>query len=243
MIVGCVVLVKPVHVGVIMDGNRRYARYLMRGPSFGHKKGRLKAREVLSWGIEAGIKYMTAYTLSLENLKSRPKKELVFILNQIGKECDAMLKDKNHPVNKFSVCVRFIGRTKMLPKTLQEKMKKVEEYTKKNKKYFLQIAVAYGGQQEIVDAARKVAVKLAKGIIKPHEIDEKLFRHNLYTNGWPPPDLIIRTGGEKRLSNFLIYQSAYSELIFLDKKWPEFTKKDFNDALKEFESRKRRFGR
>ncbi len=236
-------LAKPVHVGVIMDGNRRYARYLMHSPNFGHKKGRLKAREVLEWGIEKKIKYMTAYTLSLENLHSRPKEELLFIFQQIGKECDAMLKVADHPVNKYNVCVRFIGRTRLLPKLLQEKMKRVEKHTAKNKKYFLQIAVAYGGQQEIVDAVRQVAVKLTKGIIKPHEINEDLFRHNLYTNGWPAPDLIIRTGGEKRLSNFLTYQSAYSEIIFLDKKWPEMTKKDFSDAIKEFEKRKRRFGR
>jgi tritrans,polycis-undecaprenyl-diphosphate synthase [geranylgeranyl-diphosphate specific] len=232
----------PQHVGVILDGNRRFAVQLMQKPWEGHRLGLVKAREVLRWACEKGIRYLTAYTLSLENLFTRPKKELQLILKYIGKEAELILSNKNHIVHRFNVQVRFIGRRHMLPKALQEKMNSVENLTKKYNKHFLNIAVAYGGQQELVDAMRKIAKKVLKGIIKPNELDETIIKENLYTNGQPYPDLIIRTGGEVRLSNFLPFQSAYSELIFTKKKWPEITKRDFEAALKEFEKRQRRFG-
>jgi len=232
----------PQHIGIILDGNRRFAIELMRRPWAGHRLGMLKARDVLRWACEKGIKYMTAYTLSLENLFKRPKKELKLILNYIGKEAENILNNKDHIVHKFNVQVRFIGRKYLLPRALQEKMKSVEKMTKKYNKHFLNIAVAYGGQQELVDAMRKIIKKISKGIIKPNELDEAVIKENLYTNGQPYPDLIIRTGGEVRLSNFLSFQSAYSELIFTEKKWPEMTKRDFESALEEFERRQRKFG-
>jgi tritrans,polycis-undecaprenyl-diphosphate synthase [geranylgeranyl-diphosphate specific] len=233
----------PQHIGIILDGNRRFAIELMRRPWEGHRLGMLKARDVLRWACEKGIKYMTAYTLSLENLFKRPKRELKLILNYIGKEAENILSNKDHIVHKFNVQVRFIGRRHLLPRALQEKMKSVEEMTKKYNTHFLNIAVAYGGQQELVDAMRKITKKILKGIIKPNELDEAMIKENLYTNGQPYPDLIIRTGGEVRLSNFLSFQSAYSELIFTEKKWPEMTKRDFESALEEFERRQRKFGR
>ena len=232
----------PQHIGIILDGNRRFAIELMRRPWAGHRLGMLKARDVLRWACEKGIKYMTAYTLSLENLFKRPKKELKLILNYIGKEAENILNNKDHIVHKFNVQVRFIGRKYLLPTALQEKMKSVEKMTKKYNRHFLNIAVAYGGQQELVDAMRKIMKKVLKGIIKPNELDEAVIKENLYTNGQPYPDLIIRTGGEVRLSNFLSFQSAYSELIFTEKKWPEMTKRDFESALEEFERRQRKFG-
>ena len=232
----------PQHIGIILDGNRRFAVQLMKRPWEGHKLGLLKARSVMKWACEKGIKYMTAYTLSLENLFQRPKKELQLILKYIGKEAESLIKDRDHLVHRFNVQVRFIGRRQLLPKALQEKMKSVEKLTKKYNKHFLNIAVAYGGQQELVDAMRSIAKKVLKGIIKPNELDERIIKENLYTNGQPYPDLIIRTGGEVRLSNFLPFQSAYSELIFTKKKWPEMTKKDFEIALHEYEKRQRRFG-
>ena len=230
------------HVGIILDGNRRFAKQLMKRPWEGHKYGLLKSIEVIRWVCEAGIKHMTAYALSLENIKTRPKRELSMILRYIGKEADNICKDKSHVVHEFNVKVRFIGRTNILPEKLQEKIKSVEKLTSKYTGHVLNVAVAYGGQQEIVDAVKNILKKGLKGIIKPSDMNEEIMRHHLWTNGQPEPDLIIRTGGEKRLSNFLPFQSAYSELFFLDRKWPEFTKEDFDSVLDEYAKRQRRFG-
>jgi len=232
----------PVHIGIIMDGNRRFAKELMKKPWVGHKWGVQKAMEVLEWSCEKGIKYMTAYALSLENLFSRPKRELEIIFKYFREEADNILKNNDHIIHKLNVNLRFIGRINLLPKDLQNKIKNVEMMTKNYKKYFLNIAVAYGGQQEIVDAVKNILKKGLKGIIKPSDLNETILKENLYTNGQPYPDLIFRTGGERRLSNFLSFQSAYSELIFTNKKWPELRKEDFEAVLNEFAKRKRRFG-
>ncbi len=216
----------PRHIGVIMDGNRRFARSLMKHPWVGHEYGLKKARQVLQWACESGIKYITAYTLSLENMGTRPKKELSIILRYLEQETENILSDAKHVVHRFAVNVRFIGRTNVLPKSLQKKMRLVEERTKKYKKHFLNIAVAYGGQQEIIDATKEILRKGLKGIISPAQLNETIMKEHLYTNGQPFPDLVFRTGGEKRLSNFMPFQSAYSELIFTDKKWPALTKND-----------------
>ena len=233
----------PTHLGVILDGNRRYAKQLMKRPWAGHKMGLEKSREVLEWACGAGIKYITAYTLSLENFNTRPKNELRMILGYLESEADNILENKDHIVHKKSIKVRFIGRTQILPDRLQEKLQKVEEKTAKNTNHILNIAVAYGGQQEIADAVKEILLKGLEGIIKPSDVNEQLVKHHLYTNGQPMPDLIFRTGGEKRLSNFMPFQSAYSELIFTDKKWPELSKKDFDMALEEFAARQRRYGK
>jgi tritrans,polycis-undecaprenyl-diphosphate synthase [geranylgeranyl-diphosphate specific] len=185
---------------------------------------------------------MTAYVLSLENLTSRPKKELRMILKYFNDELENIIENKDHVIHRFNVRTKFIGRKQMLPDYIQEKMKTVEKITKKYVRHYLNVAVAYGGQQELVDATNKILKKCLKGIIKPADLDVNIIKNHLYTGGQPYPDLILRTGGEKRLSNFLPFQSVYSELIVTDKKWPEITKKDFNAALREFDSRKRRFG-
>ncbi len=231
------------HIGVILDGNRRFARELMKRPWEGHKHGLLKAREVLQWACESGIRYMTAYVLSLENIATRPKRELHLILSYLGKEADTILKNSRHVVHRFNVRVRFIGRTNLLPEHLQKKLMAVEKKTGRYKRYFLNVAVAYGGQQELVDATKKILEKGLKGVIRPADLSVRILKEHLYTNGQPMPDMIFRTGGEKRLSNFLPFQSAYSELIFTEKKWPELTKQDFQEAIGEFERRQRRFGR
>jgi tritrans,polycis-undecaprenyl-diphosphate synthase [geranylgeranyl-diphosphate specific] len=231
------------HVGVILDGNRRFAVRLMKKPWMGHRYGLEKARETLKWACEFKIKHLTAYVLSLENLRSRPKRELAYILKYLGMEADNILQNSEHIVHQNNVRVRFIGRTQMLPGWLQEKMRKVEELTKNYDKHYLNVAVAYGGQQEIVDATKRILEEGLAGVIKPSDLNEQILKEHMYTNGQPMPDLIIRTGGERRLSNFLPYQSVYSELIFLDKKWPEMTKKDFKGALDEFQKRRRRFGK
>lgn len=233
----------PKHVGIILDGNRRFAKQLMKMPWEGHKYGLEKSRQVLEWACDYKIKYLTAYVLSLENLAKRPRRELQLILHYLDGEAENIIKNKNHVVNRRKINVRFIGRTNLLPIWLQNKLKHVEKKTKSYKKYYLNIAVAYGGQQELVDAIKAIMQKGLKGLIKPAELDENIIKQHLYTNGHPHPDLIIRTGGERRLSNFLSFQSAYSELIFLDKKWPEITKQDFLESLEEYSNRKRRFGK
>lgn len=233
----------PQHVGIIMDGNRRFSKELLKmAPWKGHEYGVKKARDVLEWACERGIKYMTTYALSIENLSTRPKKELDMILNYIGEEAVSILSDDNHPVNRFKVGVKFIGRVWLLPSKIQDKIKNVEVFTKNNKKHFLNIAVAYGGQQEITDATKKIVSEVLKGALRPSDLNETIIKEHLFTNGQPAPDLIIRTGGEKRLSNFLPFQSAYSELIFLDTRWPAFSEQEFDDCLKEYSNRQRRFG-
>jgi tritrans,polycis-undecaprenyl-diphosphate synthase [geranylgeranyl-diphosphate specific] len=232
----------PNHIGIILDGNRRYAKELMKKPWEGHKIGLSKARDVLEWSCERGIKYITAYVLSLENLNSRPKRELALILRYFENEMADIIKDKNHVIHRNKINVRFIGRTHILPDSIQEKMQKVKEATKGYSNFTLNIAIAYGGQQEIVDAVKKILEEGLKGVLRPSDLNETIIKEHMYTNGQPYPDMIIRTGGEKRLSNFLPFQSVYSELIFTDVKWPAFSEKDFDDSLKEFDERKRRVG-
>lgn len=231
----------PVHIGIILDGNRRFAKRLMMQPWKGHEWGAKKVRELLEWCKETGVKYVTLYSLSLENLLNRPKEELKFLLGLFEREFNAITK-KTHEAHKNKVCVKVIGRINLLPKKLQSAIAAAEESTKNYKNYFLNLAIAYGGQQEITDAVLKIAKKVSSGL-KSEQINEDLIRQNLYTNGMPYPDMIIRTGGEKRLSNFLLWQSAYSELFFIDKMWPEFTKEDFLSAIEEFKNRQRRFGK
>jgi len=233
----------PNHIGIILDGNRRFAERIMKNPWIGHYHGVKKTIEVLRWTCEKGIRYMTAYVLSLENMTTRPKEEFIMILKYLRKETNEVINNRKHVIHEFNIKTRFIGRLSMLPDDIQENMKKIENMTKKYKKHFLNVAVAYGGQQEIIDAVKKILEKGLKGIIKPSDLNEKMLKEYLYTNGQPYPDMILRTGGEKRLSNFLPFQSAYSELIFLDKKWPEMSRQDFDDALEEFSNRKRRFGK
>lgn len=230
------------HIAFILDGNRRFARELLKRPWEGHKFGLEKARDVLQWTCELGIKHETAYVLSLENMKNRPKYELAYILKYLGMEADNILTSKAHPVHKFKVKVRFIGRIRLLPAWLRKKLSAVETATEKYKKHVLNIALAYGGQQEITDAVKAISQKLLKGILSPANLNDRVIREHLYTNGQPAPDVIIRTGGEHRLSNFLPYQSAYSELIFLDKRWPEFSRDDLLSCINDFEQRQRRFG-
>jgi len=233
----------PAHLGIILDGNRRFARRLMAKPWMGHKWGLEKAREVLQWACDAGIKYVTAYVLSFENMSQRPKQELRYILRYMNEELDNILGDSNHVVHRLGVRVRFIGRLGMLPEDMQSRMRQVEKITAGNRRHVLNIAMAYGGQQEIADAVRQILVKGLEGVIKPSDVNETIIRHHLYTNGQPYPDVIFRTGGERRLSNFLSFQSAYSELIFTDRKWPELSKRDFNAMLREYARRSRHFGK
>ncbi|MEE9323301.1 MAG: polyprenyl diphosphate synthase [Candidatus Aenigmarchaeota archaeon] len=237
------ILVVPEHVGIIPDGNRRLAKRLIKKPWKGHEWGLEKIKNILEWCKELGINVMTFYVMSLENLDKRPKKELDFIFALAGKEIENMLEDKDHVVHKNKVKVSFFGKLDLLPEDLQENIRKVTEMTKNYSNYFLNLAIAYGGRQEIIDASKSIAYDVSKGIVNPEKINESLLRSYFWTNGFSDPDMVIRTGGEKRLSNFLPFQSTYSELIFLDKLWPELEKEDFFKAVKEFGERQRRFGK
>jgi tritrans,polycis-undecaprenyl-diphosphate synthase [geranylgeranyl-diphosphate specific] len=228
------------HIGVILDGNRRFAKRLMKEPWKGHQWGGEKVKELLSWCKEANIHTATLYSFSVQNF-SRPKAEFEFLMKNFEKEFLKIAEDSNHVAHKDKVKVKAIGRLWMLPEFVQKAIKKAEEATSKYNDYHLNIAIAYGGQEEITDAMTKIGEQIKAGKIQPSDIDENTIKKFLYT-GQPYPDLILRTGGEKRLSNFMAWQSAYSELAFTEKLWPELQKQDFFNVLKDFHVRERRFG-
>ncbi len=231
----------PQHVAIILDGNRRFAKRLMKKPWEGHNWGAKKVRELMKWCSEKKLHYITLYSFSIQNME-RPKKEFEFLMKLFEREFKEIAKP-DHEVHEYGIKVNVIGRINLLPKNVRDAIKSAENATKNYNNYFLNLALAYGGQEEITDAVRKIAKDVAANKIKTKQINENLIRKNLYAGDIPYPDMIIRTGGEKRLSNFLLWQCAYSELFFIDKMWPEITKKDFFKALKDFEKRKRRFGR
>ena len=221
----------PKHVAIIMDGNGRWAKKRGLPRIEGHRKGAEVVENIVKWSAEYGIKYLTLYTFSTENWR-RPKKEIEFLFSLLVEK----LETKVPELIKENVKVRFMGRLKDLPKNLQEKCLEAEKETALNNGLNLIIALNYGGRAEIVDAINRILRE------KMLEIDENSFRNYLYLPDVPDPDLIIRTSGEMRLSNFLIWQSAYSELYFTEKLWPDFTKDDFIKALENFSKRERRFG-
>jgi tritrans,polycis-undecaprenyl-diphosphate synthase [geranylgeranyl-diphosphate specific] len=233
----------PNHIAIIPDGNRRLAKRLLNKPWKGHEWGVGKVKDIIEWCKELGTKVVTIYLLSLENLDKRPKRELNFLFGLARKEISEILSDKKHIVHRNKVRVTFFGRLDLLPGDLQRDIKEVTEKTRKYSDYYLNLAIAYGGRQEIVGAAVRMANDAAIGKLVPSKIDESVMRSYFLTSEFEDPDLIIRTGGERRLSNFLPFQSTYSELVFLDKFWPELGKKDFFDAVKEFGERDRRFGK
>ena len=233
----------PTHLAIVPDGNRRFAKRLMKTPWKGHAWGTEKLKDVFEWCREKGIKVITVYALSLENLTSRPRHEIDVLLSIAKKEAGGIISDPGHFVHRHKARVRFFGRTDLLPKDVQSLFRKAEQKTMHYSSYFINFAIAYGGRQELVEASRRIAVKIAKGMLDPEDVDERTVRENLQMDGFPDPELIIRTGGEKRLSNFLLFQSAYSELAFTDTYWPALTKKEFLSILKDFGSRERRFGK
>ena len=222
------------HLGIILDGNRRFAKRLMKQPWKGHEYGAEKIRKLFQWCNDINIKELTLYCLSSENIKSRPKNELEYLFKLFRKELRNLEKEE---INKYKIKLRFLGNLNLLPKDLAEQCKKLQKQTSKHKKYTVNLALGYGGREEIIQAVRNII----KNKIKPENVNEEIIEKNLYMK--EQPDLIIRTGGEIRTSNFLPWQSSYSEWLFLDKMWPEFTKQDLQKAVNEFKSRKRRFGK
>lgn len=222
-----------------MDGNRRFAKRLSLSPFKGHSYGAKKIEDVLHWCKEAEIRELTLYALSLENINSRPKEELDYLFN-LFKEEFLNLKNKLPELNKNGLRIRFIGRRDLFSKDLQELMATLEQSTIKNNQFYLNFAMPYGGRNEIIFAVKSIVKEIKSGALDVEKIDEIEFSKHLWLNS--DPDLIIRTSGEKRLSGFLLWQSAYSELCFIDKFWPELEKDDFFNVIKEFETRVRRFG-
>ena len=223
----------PYHLGIIVDGNRRWAREKGLPTIEGHRRGLDNVKKIGKWCKQKGVKILTLFAFSTENWK-RPKAEVNYLMSLLK----LALSGKNlQEINKDNIQVKIIGQREKLSPQLQKAIEKAEELTQHNKSGVLNIALSYGGRTEIVEAIKKCFQKnpLSK-------ITERLINQNLWTAGEPDPDLIIRTGGEQRMSNFLLWQAAYSELYFSKKYWPEFTEKDLDDALSDYARRQRRFG-
>jgi undecaprenyl diphosphate synthase len=225
----------PKHIVLFPDGNRRFAK--KKGiPTFkGHWYGYQNLKKFVQWCKKKGIKVLTAFGFSTENWK-RSKDEVNYLMKLF--EEGLSKRGDIRKLHEYGVRIRIIGQKYRLPKSLQKVIEEVENLTKNNKKFHLNLAVSYGGRWDIVQAIQRII----KDKIPPKKITEKLVEKYLSTAGLPPPDLVIRAGGEKRLSNFLLWQAAYSELYFTKKLWPEFTEKDLDLALKDYAKRERRFG-
>lgn len=231
----------PKHVAIILDGNRRWARSKGQEPWDGHWAGQSNVKQFLQWCLDLNIKTITLYAFSTENFKRDEKEvdELMRVYESAIKEI--MASDEIH---KNKVRVNAIGRTGLLPETLQKLIAEVEASTKDYDRFYVNVALAYGGRAEIVDAVREVAKLVRSGEVSPQSIDEKLIAEHLYTAHLPQqdPDLVIRTGNESRLSNFLLWQTAYTEFFIVDVFWPEFREIDLWRVIRAYQSRHRRYG-
>jgi undecaprenyl diphosphate synthase len=227
----------PRHVGIIMDGNGRWAAARGLPRLEGHRRGVEAVRRTIRAAGELGISYVTLYSFSAENW-SRPAQEVSDLMGLLKR----FIRKDLAELHKNGVCVRIIGRRDNLPPDIRSLLIEAEDLTRNNRNLTLVIAFNYGSQQEIVDAARRLAIRVAAGELDASEIDIRALTNALDTAGVPDPDLIIRTSGEQRLSNFLLWQSAYSELIFLPVLWPDFDKASLENAIVEYGARERRFG-
>ncbi len=229
----------PRHVAVIMDGNRRYAREFGLLVAEGHDKGKEKLEEMMEWCLELGIKVLTVYAFSTENV-TRETDEVNTLMRMFSLNFKKLADDDR--VHKHKIRVRVLGQRDILPDDVREAIDYAEQKTKDYDGYSFNIAVGYGGRQELLHAVKRVAEEVRKGAIDVEDINEETFYRFLYTSDLPDPDLILRTSGEERISNFLLWQLAYSELYFSDVYWPGFRKVDFLRAVRSYQLRKRRFG-
>jgi len=232
----------PNHIALILDGNRRWAKRHLEINKNGHWKGADAVENLLDWCEEFDIKIVTLYALSAENL-DRKDSELDDLYELIRMRLEKLYSDPR--IHRCSMRVKAIGRIELLPESIKEVLTRLDKATKNYDNHFLNIALAYGGQYELVDAVKKIGEKIKDGDLKIDDITKKEIESNLYTSHLPQsePDMILRTSGEKRLSGFLMWQSAYSELIFMDIFWPEFRKIDLMRAIRTFQVRKRRLGK
>ncbi|KKP92374.1 MAG: Isoprenyl transferase [Parcubacteria group bacterium GW2011_GWA1_36_12] len=224
----------PQHIVLFPDGNRRWAKQKGLASLQGHQQGYNNLLNFSEWCKNRGVKVLTAFGFSTENW-NRTKEEVDYLMNLLEK----CLIDNLEKYQKDGVRVRVIGQRERLPQSLQKATETVEKATENNSKLFLNLAISYGGKWDILQAVKKIIEEK----IPVEKINEKLFENYLSTAGLPAPDLIIRAGGEKRMSNFVLWQAAYSELYFSAKPWPDFTEQDLDEALEEFDKRSRRFGK
>ena len=227
----------PEHVAIIMDGNGRWATKKGLPRSLGHDKGVSVLKEIIKVSKRLGCKFLTVYAFSTENW-TRPVKEVDFLINLFEK----VLRKEIKEIHEESIKIKFIGDSSPFPETLKSIINSSESLTKNNKDFTLNVCVNYGGRQEIVKVARDLATKSFSGEINPSEVDEELFNSELLTQGIKDPELLIRTSGEKRISNFLLWQLAYSEIYISDVLWPDFNEFEFLKAIIDYQSRNRRFG-
>ena len=228
----------PQHVAVIMDGNGRWAKSRDQERTFGHKNAIKAVREVINACNEVNIPYLTLYTFSTENW-NRPADEVNTLMDLLS---STLLQEAEEIFSK-GLRIHAIGDLEMLPDTVREQLLNIIELTKNNNKGNLILALSYGSQREILNAVKEISKKVKDSEVDINDIDEKLFENHLYTKDFPPVDLLIRTSGEVRISNFLLWQIAYAELQFLDTLWPDFTKEDFFLCIVNFQSKERRFGK
>ncbi len=227
----------PEHVAIVMDGSGRWAKKKGLSRNEGHRVGIEKIRETVEMCLDIGIKFLTIYAFSCQNWK-RPREEINFLM----KRFERYLDKEGQELKRKGIRLRVIGRKEELSQALQKKIEKTVRMTRNNDKLHLNLAINYGGQEEIVDAVKKIAEEIRKGTLVSQEIDVDLFRKYLYTEHQPYPDLLIRTSGEQRISNFLLWQIAYAELWITPTLWPDFEKEEFIEAVRDYASRKRRFG-
>ena len=227
----------PKHVAVIMDGNGRWAKERNLPRVEGHRNGAESVRAVVRAAGEFGIKYLTLYAFSMENW-SRPKEEV----DTLMKYLDRYLRNEIGELQKNKVRLEVIGQIYRLPEFVQEQLKKTIAALQKNNGLTLVLALSYGGRTEIVEGIRSIAAKVKQGKLDPEEINEQIVAQHLYTKGIPDPDLLIRTSGEMRVSNFLLWQISYAELVVTPTLWPDFRRSQFIEALEEYARRHRRFG-
>ena len=227
----------PAHVAIIMDGNGRWAKARGLPRAIGHRRGAEALRDTVAAAIELGIPYLTVYAFSSENWE-RPSAEVDNLMGLLRR----YLRSEIAELHKNGVRLRVIGERNRLPLDIASQIEDAEALTTGNRRLTLVLALSYSGRREILAAVRRLADAAAAGRLDPRAIDLGRFAAELSTGGIPDPDLVIRTSGEQRLSNFLLWQSAYSELVFLDKHWPDFVKEDLAEAVREYQNRNRRYG-
>lgn len=227
----------PAHVAIIMDGNGRWAKQRHLPRVEGHRKGVESVRAVVRAAGEVGVKYLTLYAFSVENW-NRPKDEVDTLMKYLAR----FLRDEIGELNRNDVRLEVIGQIYRLPEFVQTQLRKTQAALSKNKGLTLVLALSYGGRTEIVDAVRAIAAEVKEGKLEAAEINEQVIGEHLYTRHWPDPDLLVRTSGEMRVSNFLLWQISYSELVVTATLWPDFRRAQFFEALEEYTRRHRRFG-
>lgn len=227
----------PTHIAIIMDGNRRWAKKNNLETIKGHEAGANTLEKIATHAKKIGVKYLTVYAFSTENW-NRTKEEVGALMLLLKKYVEKMLKK----TDAENIKINILGDLSRLDESLQKSINKIIDGTKDNTGLVLNVAFNYGGRNEITNSVKKIAKDIEDKKIKIEDIDEKLFSNYLYTKNQPDPDILIRPGGELRISNFLLWQLAYTEFVFIDKYWPEFSEEDLDNAIKEFQNRHRKFG-